>query len=251
MSKATPTWLQRTKEKAAVYFACSRKARAKMALATASGKVDEIETSIKQQIESLEQEHGLHRRILQSMVSKGAARHEIMSQTHKVSALMKQLNGRRNLLSNMSREKRQLASVSMNTSVACVMKESLDAQKLLSRATCSNAEIDDVLDDADELRQDADELSDRLGAIDIDTTLETDDADAFDIEKVKHALGLQVHCVDELAMDELQQIVSPLVDNITGHPTFVDSPLPIAYDDFPSAPNASNTTTDRAANWHF
>merc|ERR1711865_986987 len=186
------------------YFACGRKARAKVAIDLASGKVDEIEASIRQQIDTLEQECALHRRILQGMVSKASAKQEIMAQTHKVSALMKQLNARRNLLSNMSREKRQLASVSMNTTVACVMKESLVAQKLLSQATCSNDEIDDVLDDAEELRQDADELSDRLGAIDLDTSLQSMDTDVFDLEQVRHALGVQIDHADELAMDELQ-----------------------------------------------
>jgi hypothetical protein len=189
--------------------------------------------------------------MLQGMVSKGIAKHEIMSQTHKVSGLMKQLNARRNLLSNMSREKRQLASVSMNTSVACVMRESLDAQKLLSQATCSNDEIDNVLDDAEELRHDADELSDRLGAIDMDDALDTVDTDSFDIDQVRQALGMEMDHVDELAMDELQQIVAPLVDSITADTAGPNLAPPIWYDDFPSAPNSSNTTTQRTANWHF
>ena len=151
----------------------------------------------------------------------------------------------------MSREKRQLASVSMNTSVACVMRESLDAQKLLSRATYSNDEIDDVLDDAEELRHDADELADRLGAIELDTTVETVDTDAFDIEQVRQALGVQMDYADKLAMNELQQIVPPITSSITVDATASNAALPVLYDDFPSAPNGTNTATHRTANWHF
>lgn len=177
------------------------------AIHAVSTKVDEVETNILQEVAHLEEERELHKRLLKKSIVNGDQKDVIMRGTRNVTTLTKRITLKRNLLTNMHREKQQLATASMNTSVARVMRDSLSAQKMLANANCSNSEIDDVLDDVDDFRQDTDDLSLRLGTINEDVPLDGQEGDIFDAREVAAALGMDYSDTDSFALDELQGIV--------------------------------------------
>lgn len=228
----------------------SGKQKANQAIDDASAKVGEIEDSIQHEIDQLEEECDLHRRLLKGLVSRSASTAGIMESTKRVNLLSRQLDMKRNLLANMHRERRQLAAVTMNTSVACAMRESLDAQKLLSMATCSNGEIDDVLDDVEDCRQDADELSDRLGATEEDVSVT--DVSAFDMEQVRLALGVQPEETDRRLMHELHHLAQAAPDHDAPRTVSMPLPPPIWPHDLPSVPQRHEPVAEpRYTNWNF
>ena len=229
-------------------FVSDKQQRANQAIHKASAKVDEIESDIQQKVTCLEEQCKLHRRLLHDLVSRASSKKEIMTETQRVTMLMKQLDVQRNLLSNMHREKRQLASASLNTSVASVMRESLDAQKLLSLATCKGIDIDDVLDDAEETRSMTAELSDRLAAVEEETI---EDTTAFDLEQIKRALDMDRNHDEEIGIAELHALVVPVEDSILEEGSYIMSHDELMHDDFPCVPQKSRVTTQHGVTWNF
>ena len=231
----------------------SGKTKANEAIDKASAKVGEIEAGIQQEISQLEEECELHRRLLKGLVTRNAGAAEIMQTTKRVNNIARQVEMKRSLLANMHRERRQLAAVSMNTEVACVMKESLDAQKLLSLATCSNIEIDDVLDEVEDCRQDADDLSDRLGVAEEDVAMA--ESTTFDMEQVRLALGVDVPNPDRRIMHELHTLAQAVPDCEPAHMRPLPLPSSLWAHDLPSVPQRDDVTTvppcNTTTSWNF
>ena len=229
-------------------FFVSGKQKANRAIDEASAKVGEIEIDIEHEIHKLEEECDLHRRLLKGLVGRNAARTEIMEATNRVNMLLRQIDMKRNLLRNMHRERRQLAAASMNTSVASVMKESLDAQKMLSMATCTNESIDDVLDDVEDCRQETDDLSERLGTTEQDESV---DDTAFDMEQVRLALGIDTPDPNQQSMHELHILARSIPDRETQR-SLIPLPPPIWPHNLPSVPQPQESTNlPEHSSWNF
>ena len=232
-------------------FFVSGKTKANQAIDKASAKVSEIEAGIQQEIIQLEEECDLHRRLLKGLVTRNAGSVDIMQTTKRVNLLSRQVETKRNLLANMHRERRQLAAVSMNTEVACVMKESLDAQRLLSMATCSNLEIDDVLDEVEDCRQDADDLPDRLGAAEEDVSVS--ECSAFDMDQVRLALGVDAPNPDLRLMHELHTLAQSVPDDAPVRLRPLPLPPALWSHDLPSVPqrHEAEPIPRNSTTWNF
>lgn len=182
----------------------SKSEKVETAMLNAAKKVTIVADGIEKECSELKAKHQLNQSILLQMINDSRPTQDIIKQTGKVKLIEKTLRSKINLLGNMNREHQQLSSAKTNTDVALAMKESVDAQRLLVRVNCDEADLDDLLDDVDDYRQETVSLAERLGAMGGDDDADLHDDAAFDTDAIMSAMGRRTDQKEQFKVDELR-----------------------------------------------
>lgn len=232
----------------------SKSERVETAMSNAAKKVTSVADEIEKECSELKSKHQLNQSVLLQMVNDSRPTQDIIKQTNKVKMIEKTLRAKTNLLGNMNREHQQLSSAKTNTDVALAMKESVDAQRLLVRVNCDEADLDELLDDVDDYRQETVSLAERLGAMGGDDDADLTDDTIFDTDAIMSAMGRRTDCKEQFRVDELR---IQLAQNSTIDPNVnSDFENDISYI-LPDAPSIANTPSASGANnshtneWNF
>lgn len=178
-----------------------KQSRAEKEVQKARERVKGVTSSIATDIAEMERTLLLRQAMLQKEVQQGAPSARLITATKAIKQLQKQIEGKKKLMGNMSREERQLTDTYTNTQVASAMMESVDAQKKMQKLCLGGRdeeELEDVLDEIDEHREATNDLSDRLAAFGGDDDGEVFDESAFGADDVVSALGMRTNPKDDI-----------------------------------------------------
>lgn len=232
----------------------SKSEQVETAMSKATNKVNTVAEGIEKECSELIVKKQLNQSLLVKMVNESRPTEEIIKQTGQVKMIEKTLKSKQNLLGNMKREHQQLASAKTNTDVALAMKESVDAQRLLVRVNCDEADLDDLLDDVDEYRQETVSLAERLGAMGGDDDADLVDPTKFDPKDILAAMGQRTDQKEQFMVDELKE---QLAQNCTmSEHSHLEYKPDVSYI-LPSAPLAEDVAVPERENvksnnsWNF
>jgi hypothetical protein len=191
----------------------SKEVKAELAMSGATQSTVEVGSEIRNEVAMLGFEvEALQKQLAQDLQNNCGMDH-ITNMTKRIKMIQRNMEAKRRLLSNMEKEKQQLADASVNLKVTRVMKDSLEAQKQLAKLQFDDDldEIDELLDNIDENRVETQELTERLGQFGVDENDDIIDSSFLKPEDVFSALGYASTKSEQHSLRGLKQAYGELL----------------------------------------